>query len=273
MTTVRDRLWLWGHQEGSHNATFRLPAPSRMTPAEAAYYLGIPNLLMVGFGGKPEPPFTQYARSLAPLTQVVWSIIGDSSSVRNDQHSDLEAVLALAAETSNVSGVIMDDFFCPPTPDGPIGRRSVEELRGFHDRLHAGASPLDLWVVLYQHDLARPVAPYLAECDVITLWTWEPAELDNLAQTLAHLEALAPTKRMVLGCYLWDYHAETEIPLARMQRQCERGLEWLEAGRIGGLIFLASCICDLGLTTVDWTRQWIAQVGERPLPEMTPTPR
>ena len=32
---------------------------------------------------------------------------------------------------------------------------------------------------------------------------------------------------------------------------------------IDGVIFLASCICDLELQTVEWTRQWIAEVGEQ----------
>ena len=36
-------------------------------------------------------------------------------------------------------------------------------------------------------------------------------------------------------------------------------------GRIEGLNFLASCICDLGLEAVDWARRWIAAHGPEPL--------
>lgn len=36
-------------------------------------------------------------------------------------------------------------------------------------------------------------------------------------------------------------------------------------GRIEGVIFLATNICDLDLETVIWTRRWIAEVGDRPL--------
>ena len=46
---------------------------------------------------------------------------------------------------------------------------------------------------------------------------------------------------------------------------CELGLRWLREGRIEGMIFLASCICDLGIETVEWTRAWIAEVGEQKL--------
>ena len=48
MARVRDRLWLWGHEAGAHDAEWNLPRPSRITPLGAACYLGIPNLLMVG---------------------------------------------------------------------------------------------------------------------------------------------------------------------------------------------------------------------------------
>jgi len=48
-----------------------------------------------------------------------------------------------------------------------------------------------------------------------------------------------------------------------MQRQCELGVEWLRSGRIEGMISLASCICDLGLDAVEWTRDWVAREGDK----------
>jgi len=39
----------------------------------------------------------------------------------------------------------------------------------------------------------------------------------------------------------------------------------LREGAIDGMIFLASCICDLELETVEWTRRWIQEVGDNPL--------
>jgi hypothetical protein len=51
------------------------------------------------------------------------------------------------------------------------------------------------------------------------------------------------------------------MPLELMQKQCEIGLRWLREGRIEGMIFLASCICDIELETVEWTRRWIAEVA------------
>jgi hypothetical protein len=54
------------------------------------------------------------------------------------------------------------------------------------------------------------------------------------------------------------------MPLDRMVRQCETVLGWLRDGRIDGIILLASCICDLGLETVGWARQWIAAIADQP---------
>ena len=46
------------------------------------------------------------------------------------------------------------------------------------------------------------------------------------------------------------------------ERQGEMGLRWLQEGRIEGIICLASCIHDLGLESGEWTRIWIAAVGD-----------
>jgi hypothetical protein len=56
------------------------------------------------------------------------------------------------------------------------------------------------------------------------------------------------------------------MPTAELERQCSLGLRWLRDGRIEGMIFLASCICDLGLDAVEWTRQWIAAQGSAAFP-------
>ena len=267
MGTVRDHLWMWGHDAGSHNTRWGLPGASRMTPAEGAYYLGVPNLMMVAFGGIPEPPFEQYARSLRPLDRVVWSIVGDSSSVRNDDRTDLDEVLALTATNPNLTGVIMDDFFVASGEHGArAGRYTAGELAQFRTRLGSGPRPLDMWVVVYTHDLADAVRDCLDQCDVIAFWTWHGQDIGKLEANFARLRELAPDTRTVLGCYMWDYGNSCEMPVERMQYQCEKGLEWLMAGKIEGMIFLASCICDLGIPAVEWTRDWIAANAATPLP-------
>ena len=129
------------------------------------------------------------------------------------------------------------------------------------DRVTA-ARPLDLWVVLYTHQLHLPVARHLDECDVTTFWTWKAEDLPKLESNFGQFDALAPKARKVLGCYMWDYGTRTPMPLELFQHQYRLGLRWLEERRIEGMIFLASCICDLGLETVEWLRAEIAAKGD-----------
>ena len=257
---IRDSFWLWCHEERSHNENWGLPRPSRITPTEAAHYLGIPNAIMVVYGGRPEPPFDQHALAMSSLRRVVWSIVGDSSSKRNDETTDLDEVLRLAGKYPNIAGAMMDDFFHPPDPsdaEGRVARYSVADLAGFRERLHGGPRPLDLWVVLYTHQLDLPVRDHLGQCDVATLWTWKAADLVNLEESFARFEDVSLGVRKVLGCYMWDYGIRQPMPLELFQHQYRLGTEWLRQGRIEGMIFLASCVCDLELETVEWLRREI----------------
>ncbi|MEW6752998.1 MAG: hypothetical protein AB1505_18755 [Candidatus Latescibacterota bacterium] len=254
MTTVRDCFWLWGHEAGSHNSSWGLPAASRITPAEAAWYMGIPNLIMVRYEGRPSPPYWQYALALQPLQQVVWSVVGAGGQTAREER---DHVLDLARRRANITGVMMDDFFRRPEAGQDAGVLNPAELRALREQLQG----LSLWVVLYDHQLGLPVERHLALCDRVSLWTWEARNLEHLEASLESLEELAPGCRKVLGCYMWDYGTGRPMPLELMRRQCDLGLGWLRQGRIEGMIFLASCICDLELEAVEWTRQWVAAVG------------
>ena len=64
---------------------------------------------------------------------------------------------------------------------------------------------------------------------------------------------------------MWDFGIGKPMPLERMKKQCELALRWLQEGRIEGMIFLATNICDLDLEAVNWTRRWIAEVGDQQL--------
>jgi hypothetical protein len=174
-------------------------------------------------------------------------------------------VFELAGRFPNITGVIMDDFFKKPGPDGEVGNLALEQLKDVRDRLTIDGRKLELWVVLYDGQLDMPVTKHLELCDVVTFWTWGAADLVRLDSNFGRFEKLVPAKRKVLGCYMYDYSKKQPMPVQLMQKQCETGLRWLRARRIEGMIFLASCICDLELDAVEWTRRWIAEVGDEPI--------
>ncbi len=264
MNTLRDRMWLWGHVAGSHDTGWNLSATSRITPVEAADYLGIRNLIMVCYQGLPKPPFDQHALAQSTLDRVVWSIVGDSGSKRNDEETDLDEVLRIARKYPNIVGAMMDDFFHAEQGEsgGEVGRYDSAALRGFQKRLHEEVRCLDLWVVLYKHELHLEVARHLEFCDVVTFWTWNAPELGDLETNFARFENKVGDARKVLGLYMWDYGLKKPMPVDLMEKQCELARTWVKSGRIEGMIFLSNCVCDLELEAVEWTKQWIAEVAD-----------
>jgi len=402
---VRDRLWAWAHEAGVYNGAWGLPGPSRITPVEGAHYLGVPNIILIRYEGKPAPPFDRYSVPFASLDRVMWSVTGAGGETSAGERKE---VLRLAAMRPNIAGLFLDDFFrfdaaeephwlaandssfpviltirfprpvaptrielvqsCWPSgdyrtagvavsisaggaapseaargevPDAPRAAAAFRlpgmkvdairiEILGTHDRKGArscglrelrllegetpidlrgaaieasseypghpaarlaGAAPegpppaaltveelrslrpalalpgrsLEIGVTLYRTQLDPRIRHHLECIDVVSLWTWKPAELERLEEGIDRVRELAPGKKVFLGCYMWDFDAGRPIPLELMERQCAIGLRRLEAGEIDGMVFLATNICDLGLEAVEWSRRWIAEVGRRPL--------
>ncbi len=154
----------------------------------------------------------------------------------------------------------------PPASGEAPAALSVEQVRTIRQQLaNVKGRRLDLGVTLYTYQLEPRIRSHLELCDVVSLWTWNFEDLRALADNFEKLRALAPGKRILLGCYMWGFGSGKPIPLDLMRHQCELGLQWLKQGKIEGMIFLATNICDLGLEAVEWTRQWIAQVGDQSL--------
>ena len=77
MAKLVEKLWNWGHLEGSHNAMI---ADCKMTPEEFAEVYGIRNSFIVSYGGNIQPPFDDLAKRFSVLNEVKWSVLGDAST-------------------------------------------------------------------------------------------------------------------------------------------------------------------------------------------------
>jgi hypothetical protein len=256
--TVRDAFWLFGVPAGANNEGWGVPRPSRMTPAEGAHYLGVPNLFMICVKDKPPMPFDQYALAFRPLKRVAWSIVGSGGYTEEAQRKH---VLQLARRFGNIVGLFMDDFF---RRDGS-GALTPEQLKELRKHMAIDGRKLDLYVVMYQHLLHLDVREHLQFIDKITFWTWKSEDLNQLERNFERLEQVAPEHGKLVGCYMWDFGNRGPMPVELMKRQCQLGLNWLRQGRLEGMVFLANSVCDLELEAVEWTRQWIAEVGDQAL--------
>ena len=134
--TVRDRVWLFAVPANTDFASVQ--RRSLMTPVEGAFYLGVPNLIMVQAGteeakyGRFEPPFAQYATAVRPLKRVVWSLVGSGGYTSEVERRE---GLQLVRQTPNFVGVMLDDFFTGKG-DGKRVILTVEELADIELHLH-----------------------------------------------------------------------------------------------------------------------------------------
>ena len=70
---------------------------------------------------------------------------------------------------------------------------------------------------------------------------------------------------------MWDFNDWQPISQSLMEYQCALGLQWLPGRTDQRHDLLGHNLCDLNIDAVNWTRDWIAQVGDQPL--TTPKPR
>jgi hypothetical protein len=294
-STVRDRMWIFTVFAGGDNASLEsggVRGGSRMTPAEGAFWLNVPNLLLIRSSDLPPLPgkeqgrtktsFEQWAISFQPLDRVVWSVIGSGGK---GGMSELPHVIWLAKKYPNITGIYLDDFIidAKKQADGSIAGRPAlppDELKSARRQMKSVGHPMEIWVTLYTHEICPPrkttspafrgcdppLAKFLDLFDVLTLWTWNADELPALEENLAALEAIAPKNhRIALGMYIWDYPNRRPVPLELMKHQCELGLKWLKEKRVQELIFLGNTSLDVGVPSAEFSRNWIAQVGSQPV--------
>lgn len=294
-STVRDHLWIFTVFAGGDNDYLErggVRGGSRMTPAEGAFWLNVPNLLLIRSHDEPALPggqqwraktsFEQYATSFQPLDRVVWSVVGSGGK---GGLGELNPVIQIAKKYPNIRGIYLDDFIVDAKrqPDGSVaGRPALQpaELKQAREQLKSVGRPMDVWITLYTHEIAPPrkttapafrgcvppLAEFLDMFDVLTLWTWNSDELPALEENLGALKKIAPPQaRIALGLYIWDYHNGRPVSLELMRHQCELGLKWLKSGQIHEMIFLANTVLDVGVPSADFARQWIAKVGGQTL--------
>ena len=209
--------------------------------------------------------------SFQPLDRVVWSVVGSGGE---GGMKELPPVLDLAKKFPNITGVYLDDFIIggKKLADGrTVGRPALQrgEMKKAREQMKAVGRPMEVWVTLYTHEInpARktaapgykecepPLASFLDQFDVLTLWTWNSEEIPELEENLVALEKIAPKKaRIALGLYIWDFHNRKPVPVELMKHQCDLGLKWLKEGRISDMIFLANTVLDVGMPSAEFSR-------------------
>ncbi len=262
MAKVIDKLWNWGHLEGSHNKYCKVEC--NMSPEQFAEEYGIRNSFIVSYGGNIQPPFCDLAKRMSSLNQIKWSVIGDSTSpLPEAELGNTEDVIETAKCVNNITGGVVDDFFAPER----VERFTPEVLSKMKSELNK--NDLDFWCVLYNHELDDKFIPYFECFDGISFWIWECKDIVNMDEYLEKVFKLANGKKVMLGVYLWDFCYANNCPMDETlyRKQLSRYFDLLEKGKIEGIIVCSNTLGDADLDTCRILKEYIAEYGEREVAE------
>lgn len=266
---LREKLWLWGHGRQCENIEGQplnlrgRPGIGRLNCAEAAREMGIPNICRIVIEPAEKPPYDEELRTSSDMENIVWSVLGCG---KIDARCEVETILENAKKYPNITGGIMDDFF-PNTNHQKTKIYTPEVLKNMRSRLHTEAGrKLDLWVVVYRWDFEYEnfsIKPYLDECDVATIWTYNPQELVNLEDTYKKMRSVWGYDRpLYAGCYMWSFAEKKPISSELMKLQLDTYYKWIKEGKIDGIIFCHNYLVDLDIEAVHYTKQWIKDHAE-----------
>ena len=246
MATLRDALWLWGTRVNALEG-YGFP-PSRTTIGEGLRTLGLDQAMMCGF----LPPTEHEYRPVAHCRRLLWEMSFDEGF---DFRRPVAPIIRLHQAHPNVVGVLLDDFSTTEIRKGA----QPEVLAQMRATL---PDSLQLWVVIYSMSLELPhLSEYLQHVDGISFWVWHARDLPQLPEWVARCHEVSGRKPMVVGLYFYDFGEQCPLTTADMEAQVETGVRLLRVGECEGLCFLSSSVMDVGLATVDWTRQWIERHG------------
>ena len=270
---ARDKFWMFGvraHQDDvwlgramGERVTHR--THSRITPAEGAAMLDVPNMLLVNCDGVPAP-FSEdaigYAESFCRMHKVMWSGTGSAGFRAGNEEA---FTCELARRYPNVGGEYLDDvawrFHAAPDPKAA----TVDFLREVREGLDKAPRPMEIYVTWYWGEEPYPgMADYV---DGFCFWTARSGEIPLLRERFEAIEPSLAGKKIFLGIYMYDYRARAQVPLDMMEMQCEYALSLLREGRIDGMIFLGNSVMGVGMPSEMWLRAWIDKVKYTEIPD------
>ena len=258
MGKLIDKLWNWGHLEGSHNKI--VPFECKMSPEEFAMQYGIKNSFIVSYGGNIQPPFHNLAKRFACLEQIKWSVLGDASSpLPNSELANTQDVLDVLSCAKNINGCVMDDFFSPDR----MKRFPPHVLKKIKQKLNENG--LDFWCVLYDLKIFENLNDYIGCFDGVSFWIWGCEKIENLDMYLKHFFEITQNKQKMLGVYLYDYLDDKTQPMniKLFEIQLKTYFELLLKNKIDGIIFCSNTIGDAPLETNKLLKEYILQYGNK----------
>ncbi len=248
---LSDRIWIWGHPEDSFNEFLKAPPAVEVTPAQGMRYLGAKNVFYVPFGHPMD--LIRYSKDLEGASRT-----GLSVERWGDIHSDpLEKTFGLAGNFKNIDRMVYDDFF----NNGPLphikcwNEYSIPDLVKDREKIHNAG--LEMWVVLYQHQLDMEIDRHLQVFDGVSFWFWnEPSKEDYHQYSAKFLEKTAGKKHLI-GCYLYNFGLEKEAAPELVKYQMDHNLELVKQGELEGIVLHNNALGGYGFAAYKEAKKWM----------------
>lgn len=269
--TIRDRLWMWGHNPYLANVIHEqlsakgdstldaIEARPNIEMADACRYMGIWNVCSIMFRDM-DYELEDYCKTLRGMKRVAWGVSdGDTTKTKEEKKRLADRASRILP---NLTTLYLDDYFC-----SDVSRYTLDEINELRGRQRLRGT--DLAVVLYldQNGVKEEYRAELERCETISLWMWEAKNLAKAEEGVRKCRAMVgPKKEILLGLYMWDFGGgDKPIPPNVMKSQLEVAYKLLKERAIDGLIFHCTPFVAFDLEAVKISRAWIAQHGDERL--------
>jgi len=264
---LRDRLWMWGHDSGDYDGPkreYNIPLSAPMSMAEGIKSMGIPNVCVIRRG----TPNEEYRKQFKDVKRIAWNLAMGSNQ---SYYAIKDYVFGLRDTMPNLTGYYLDDFFCfgdkpefdknSETEPAPAAL-SMDEMKQLHEETIAYKRRLDLAIVLYTHQLCPSIKPIMKYVDLVSLWIWSGSDIQKIDDNFRKYRSFVPDKPTLLGIYMWDFGGKKELSKDFMVKQLDYAYKLYKEGKVEGLIFHCTPLCNKCLAAVDYASEWIAKYGK-----------
>ncbi len=147
---------------------------------------------------------------------------------------EAELLSRLSLKYKNIAGGVVDDMIgnCGPN-------YSRKQYQAMHDALKKHNPALELYGVVYTHELDRESARLVSGCiDHPILWVWDKNDLCGLDLHLEKCRALFPGKPIMLGVFMFDYVASLPNTQEAMEFHLAKAKKYLSEGKVQDIVIL-----------------------------------
>lgn len=264
---LKNKLWLYAKKQGLDDmeiGKFGFPlglkrSGSNVSPAEAACYLGVDNIIMDMSDGEPAPKSLEAADYLFTFTsmdKVMWPLCGEDGYRIGTEEDYLKTI---KASNDNIYAGYIGDIFGKyrNTPE-PERTKLASELLA---EIRKNAEGNLLYVSCYAHELDIIADKLLENIDGIILWTEDSDEIPVVHEAFEKMEERFPKHKKLLGISLFDFKNYRPVPLQLLDFMLGYGMNVMSTGRADGMVFGTNTVMGVGFETDGYLREWIKNNG------------